>query len=116
MLTLAAQKNMEIEQFDVKTVFLNGNLIEEIYMEIPKRVTTKYKNKVCRLRKSLYGLKQMSRSWNCMLDSFLPSKADAGDYNSDKIHLIIYVDDGLILTSSKEALNIVLNYLESESQ
>jgi len=48
MLAIAAQ-NMEIGQFDVKTAFLNGDLIEEIYMEIQKGVTTKYKNKVCRL-------------------------------------------------------------------
>jgi len=65
MLAIAVQKNMEIGQFDVKIAFLNGDLIEEIYMEIPKGVTTKYKNKVCRLRKSLYDLKQASRSWNC---------------------------------------------------
>jgi len=92
-------------------------------MEIPKGVTTEYKNKVCRLRKSLYDLKQASQSWNFKFDSFLkrfqfvPSKADAcvyaGNYNSDKTYLIIYVDDGLILASSKEALNIVLNYLKS---
>jgi len=38
---------------------------------------------------------------------------NAGDYNLDKIYLIIYVDDGLILASSKEALNVVLNHLQS---
>jgi len=135
ILALAAQKNIEIGQFDVKMVFLNGYLIREIvfingdlieiYMKIPKGVTTEYKNKVCRLRKSLYGLTaiQASRSWNCKFDSFLnrfqfvPSKADtcvyADDYNSDKIYLIIYVDDGLILASSKETNNVVLNHLKS---
>jgi len=123
MLAIAAQKNMEIGQFYVKTAFLNGNLTEEIYMQVPEGVTTKYKDKVCRLQKSLYGLKQASRSWNCKFDSFLKrfqfvlSKADAcvytGDYNLDKIYLIIYVDDGLILKSSKEALNVILNRLKS---
>lgn len=123
MLSLAAMKNLEIGQFDVKTAFLNGNLVEEIYMEIPKGVTSKHKNKVCRLQKSLYGLKQASRTWNCKFDSFLklfhfvPSKADAcvytGKYKLDKVHLIIYVDDGLILAPSKEALNAVLNELKS---
>jgi len=123
MLAIAAQKNMEIGQFDVKTAFLNGDLTEEIYMQVPEGVITKYKDKVCRLRKSLYGLKQASQSWNCKFDSFLkhfqfvPSKADAcvytGDYDLDKVYLIIYVDDGLILASSKEALNVVLHHLES---
>jgi len=109
MLAIAAQKKMEIGQFDVKTAFLNGDLTEEIYMRVPEGVKTKYKDKVCRLRKSLYGLKQASRSWNCKFDSFLkhfqfvPNKADAcvytGDYDLDKVYLIIYVDDGLILAS-----------------
>jgi len=93
-------------------------------MEIPKGVTTKYKDKVCRSRKSLYGLKQAPRSCNCKFDPFLkrfqfvPSKADAcvctGDYNLDKIYLIIYVEDGLISASSKEVLNVVLNHLKSD--
>jgi len=38
---------------------------------------------------------------------------DTNDYNLNKIYLIIYVDDGLILASSKEALNVVLNHLKS---
>jgi len=123
MLAIAAQRNMEIKQFDVKTAFLNGDLTEEIYMQVPEEVKTKYKDKICRLRKSLYGLKQASRSWNCKFDSFLkhfqfvPSKADAyvytGDYDINKVYLIIYVDDGLILASSKEAFNVILNHLES---
>jgi len=47
----------------------------------------------------------------------VPSEADAcvytGDYSLDKIYLIIYVDNGLILASSKEALNVILNHLKS---
>lgn len=125
MLARAAQENMKIGQFYVKTAFLNGELNEEIYMDIymPDGVTCSDKNKVCKLLKSLYGLKQASRSWNSKFDSFLKrfhfksSKADAciytGNFESYKVYLIIYVDDGLILSTSQKAIDKVINELKS---
>jgi len=86
MLTLAALKNMKIEQFDVKMAFLNEDLIEKIYTEVLKEITRSEYNKVCKLRKSVYKLKQVSQIWNCKFDLFLkrfhfvPSKVDACVY------------------------------------
>ena len=58
VLGLAASLDLEVEQMDVKTAFLHGNLEEEIYMEQPEGYVKKGKeNLVCRLKKSLYGLK-----------------------------------------------------------
>ena len=58
VLGLAARLNLEVEQLDVKTAFLHGDLEEEIYMEQPEGFKVKGKeNLVCKLRKSLYGLK-----------------------------------------------------------
>ncbi|KRY26489.1 Copia protein, partial [Trichinella britovi] len=57
---------------DVVTAFLNLNLNEEIYMELPTGVDDE-NNKYCRLRKSIYGLKQASRAWYGMLDDTLQS-------------------------------------------
>ena len=69
---LAASMNLEIEQLDVKTVFFHGDLEEEIYMERPKGFTIKGKEAlVCRLKKSLYGLKQALRQWHKKFDSFM---------------------------------------------
>nr|CAN78365.1 hypothetical protein VITISV_028669 [Vitis vinifera] len=49
-------------QFNIKNVFLHGGLDEEIYMEVPPRFELE-KNKVCRLKKTLYGLKQSPKPW-----------------------------------------------------
>ena len=58
-LSLAAAFDFEIEQMDVKTTFLHGDLEEEIYMKQPEGFMVKGKKElVCRLKKSLYGLKQ----------------------------------------------------------
>jgi hypothetical protein len=58
ILSLAAKMNLEIEQHDMKTAFLYGDLKEEIYMEQPEGFTSNGKEHlVCRLKKSLYGLK-----------------------------------------------------------
>ncbi|CAL5398813.1 unnamed protein product [Camellia sinensis] len=64
--------NLELEQMDVKTAFLHGDLKEEIYIEQPEGFEVKGKeNLVCRLKKSLYGLKQAPRQWYKKFDSFM---------------------------------------------
>ena len=65
LLSMAASLDYEIWQMDVKTAFLNGNLYEKIYMSQLEEFQEKgQEQKVCRLLKSIYGLKQASRSWN----------------------------------------------------
>ena len=57
VLSIAASMDLEVEQLDVKTTFLHGDLEEEIYMQQPEGFVKKGKeNLVCRLKKSLYGL------------------------------------------------------------
>ncbi len=74
ILALAALEDMEIHQMDVKTTFLNGKLEEEIYMEqLHGFVHQGGEHLVCKLHKSLYGLKQSPRAWNQKLDVFLKS-------------------------------------------
>ena len=69
LLSIAACLDYEIWQMDVKTAFLNGNLEEDIYMEQPEGFKVKgQEQKVCKLLKSIYGLKQASRSWNLRFD------------------------------------------------
>ena len=62
LLSVAATFDFEVEQMDVKTTFLHRDLEEEIYMKQPKGFSVKGKKElVCKLKKSLYGLKQSPR-------------------------------------------------------
>ena len=66
--------NLELEQLDVKTAFLHGNLDEEIFMEQPEGLKVKGKeNMVCKLKKSLYRLKKTPRQWYKKIFSFIMS-------------------------------------------
>ncbi len=65
ILVLEALEDMEIHQMDVKTAFFNGELKGEIYMEQPQGfVHQGGEHLMCKLHKSLYGLKQSPRAWN----------------------------------------------------
>ncbi|KAJ9545518.1 hypothetical protein OSB04_025225 [Centaurea solstitialis] len=69
LMAISAYFNYEIWKMDVKTAFLNGKLTEDVYMEQPEGFEDpKNPNKVCKLLKSIYGLKQASRSWNLHFD------------------------------------------------
>ena len=93
----------------MKTVFLHGYLEEEIYIEQPKGFTIQGKEHlVCRLKKSLYGLKQVPRQWYKKFDSFMVEYGFGGtasDHcvfvkkfsNGEFIILLLYVDDMLIV-------------------
>ena len=63
LLSLAAHYNWQLLQYDVKNAFLHGDLDEEIYMNIPPGFEGNMGNKVCKLKKTLYKLKQSPRAW-----------------------------------------------------
>jgi hypothetical protein len=98
-----AIKDMEIHQMDVKTAFLNGDLEEEIYMEQLEGFTQEGEHVVCKLHKSLYGLKQSPRAWNQKLDVFLKNiefvKSDVdfsvyvAQVRNVKFFIVVYIDD-----------------------
>ncbi|GKD00750.1 retrotransposon protein, putative, ty1-copia subclass, partial [Tanacetum coccineum] len=75
-----AHHDLELEQLDVKTAFLHGDLEEEIYMSQPEGFVVQGKEDyVCKLRKSLYGLKQSPRQWYKRFDSFMVKHGLAKD-------------------------------------
>ena len=122
LLSIAAAKDLEMVQLDVKTAFLNGDLEEELYMEQPVGfVETDREAEICHLKKSLYGLKQASRAWNAKFHGFLAqygltrSTADpciCVRKEDDEITIMaIWVDDGLICSTRQNKLNDIVGYL-----
>uniref|UniRef100_A0A2N9I2Y6 CCHC-type domain-containing protein n=1 Tax=Fagus sylvatica TaxID=28930 RepID=A0A2N9I2Y6_FAGSY len=126
VLALVADQDLELEQLDVKTAFLHGNLEEEIFMEQPegfKQPGTE--NLVCRLKKSLYGLKQSPRQWYKRFDSYMIQigytrcEYDCCVYvrileDGSYIFLLLYVDDMLIAAKSMCEVNRLKSLLHKE--
>ncbi|KAK1648278.1 hypothetical protein QYE76_066083 [Lolium multiflorum] len=124
LLAIAAFFDYEIWQMDVKTAFLNGDIEEELYMVQPKGfVDPKNDDKVCKLQRSIYGLKQASRSWNRRFDKvikdfgFIQCHGEACIYKkvsgSSVAFLILYVDDILLIGNDIELLSSVKGYLNN---
>ena len=102
---------------DVKTTFLNGNLFKDVYMTQPKGFTSGNGSKVCKLQRSIYGLKQASRSWNIRfgetikefvlsqnLDEPCVYKKDGGNV---VVFLVLYVGDISINGNDVSVLQLV---------
>ena len=106
---LAVRLDLELEQLDMKAAFLHGDLEEEICMDQPKGFEEDGKEHIiCRLKKSLYRLKQALRQWYKKFDSFMVghgyTRTDVDHcvyvrtFPSDKfIILLLYVVDMLIV-------------------
>jgi transposase InsO family protein len=118
ILAIAAFHDYEIWQMDVKTAFLNGDLEEDVYMTQPHGfVDPSNAKKVCKLQRSIYGLKQASRSWNKRFDKeikmfdFVKCEEEPCVYKrvsgSAVIFLVLYVDDILLIGNNIPSLNSV---------
>ncbi|GKD95409.1 retrovirus-related pol polyprotein from transposon TNT 1-94 [Tanacetum coccineum] len=117
VLAMCATYDLHLEQLDVKTAFLHGNLEEENYMLQPEGFEQKRKeNLVCRLNKYLYGLKQAPRCWYKRFDSFIIGlgynrlHTDPYAYfkrfgNNDFVILLLYVDDMLVAGPNKDRIS-----------
>jgi Reverse transcriptase (RNA-dependent DNA polymerase)/Integrase core domain len=113
LLSFAGKKSFLVKHFDIKSAFLNGNLEEEIYMRQPQGF--KFGEKVYKLNKSLYGLKQAARVWNQTLHdvlvkaNFIQCKHDKCLYvlsEQEKVcYLLVHVDDILMASNSESLIN-----------
>ena len=117
---VAAAKAWSMYQLNVNNAFIHGELDEEVYMQMPKGIPNPH-NKVCRLKKSLYGLKQASRKWFSKLKDtllslgYIQSKNDYSLFlNKNSTHttlLAVYVGDILLTGSHYEEIQHVKQHL-----
>lgn len=126
MLSVVLNLDFELEQMDVKTAFLHGTLEERILMTQPEGfIKPGDENKVCLLRKSLYGIKQSPRRWNQRFDGFMKDQLfercnrDPCVYfrdaqTSKAIYLLLYVDDMLIASGNKKTIQELKDRLSGE--
>ena len=125
MLAIAAYYDYEIWHMDVKTAFLNGDIDKEIYMEQPQGfISNRSEQKVCKLQRSIYGLKQASRSWNIRFDEtvksfgFIKNVYESCVYKkasgSSIQFIVLYVDDILLIGNKKAMLECTKAWLSSQ--
>ncbi|KFK31542.1 hypothetical protein AALP_AA6G125900 [Arabis alpina] len=123
ILAIAAIHNLSLHQLDISNAFLNGDLDEEIYMKLPQGYATKQgdslpPNAVCRLKKSLYGLKQASRQWFLKFSTTLTSLGFVQTYSDHTCFLktsatLVYVDDILIACNNEPEVTLLKEQLKS---
>lgn len=125
LLSIAANRDWPLMQLDVKNAFLNGDLKEDVYMDIPPGLEGSFPSgKVCKLQKSLYGLKQSPRAWFARFTNsvikcgYTQSQADHTMFikrSEKKIAvLIVYVDDIILTGDHTEELTKLKKFLAHE--
>jgi hypothetical protein len=108
LIAIAAQEGWQVHHMDVKSAFLNGDLVQEVYVaQAPGFEKKGEEHKVLKLHKALYGLRQAPRAWNSKLDKSLVALGfekcplEHAVYKrgrqGDRLLVGVYVDD-LIIT------------------
>ncbi|RVW70963.1 Retrovirus-related Pol polyprotein from transposon RE1 [Vitis vinifera] len=127
-LSMATMCHWPLYQLDIKNAFLHGELLEEVYMEQPPSFVVQGESGlVCKLRRSLYGLKQSPRAWfgrfNSVVQEFgmLGSEANHSVFyhhnsSSQCIYLVVYVDDIVITGSDQEGIQRLKQHLFNHFQ
>lgn len=125
LLVVAAVQSWPLHQMNVQNAFLHGDLMEEVYMQMPLGLCRPgEQHLLCRLNKSLYGLKQASRSWFKKFstafqhDGFRQSKAEYSlftkTFGNSFIVVLIYVDDMIITENDDVAIADLKNFLNTK--
>ena len=121
-ISLATTYKWDLHQLDIKNVFLHDDLWEEVYMEQPPGFVTQGEiGKVCRLQKSLYGLKQSPRAWfgkfSQVVEEFVMQKSKSDNFvlyrnsSSSIILLVVYVNDIVITESDSKVISSLKSFL-----
>ena len=125
LIALAATYRWSISQLDVKNAFIHGDLVDEVYMEQPSGFIASGKSSlVCKLRKSLYGLKQSPRAWFGHFSKVVMEfglKRCGVDHSvfytcskQGKIWLLVYVDDIIITSDDTQDIVMLKEFLQKK--
>jgi len=126
LLVVATANDWYLKQLDVNNAFLHGDLHEEVYMQPPPDLSVPTSQHVCKLQRSLYGLRQAGRQWYAKLSSFLIShnyilsSVDHSlflkqDTNNIKLTaIIVYVDDLVLTGNNIEEINHITATLHQQ--
>ncbi|GJP70364.1 hypothetical protein CLOP_g1314 [Closterium sp. NIES-67] len=123
LLAIAALLGWKIRQMDIVTAFLNGIILEEVYMKQPEGLDDG-SGRVCRLKKAIYGLKQAPRAWYHKLEEalvaggFKKSECDPSLFllqeKDEILMLLVYMDDILLFSASTALLDSAEQMLEMQ--
>lgn len=124
ILTIAISKGWHITQLDVNNAFLYGILDEEVYMQQPLGLESADSTMVCKLNKTLYGIKQAPRAWFERLTmalkgfGFVSSKCDPSLFTlvtpTYTTYMLVYVDDIIITVNSSTQIQQLITKLHSQ--
>jgi len=123
ILTIAMKKGWRISQLDVNNAFLHGDL-QEVFMRFPLGMTSPSPHHVCKLNKSLYGLRKASRQWYAKLTSALNYKGFSSSLNDYFLFVkkdgpfisivAVYVDDIILTGNNSNELDQLKSFLDNE--
>ena len=126
LMQFSAEKDLMVHQLDVRTAYLNAPIDFEVYINQPEgfKKVSETENLVCKLHKSLYGLKQSGRNWNIVLNKFFQksgysqSKADPCLYfkieDHTEIFIVVWVDDIVVAANTEQNLSTIKDKLKDQ--
>ena len=124
-ISLAVTHGWDLHQLDIKNVFLHGDLADKVYIEQPPRFVAQGEiGRVCRLCKSLYGLKQSPRAWfgkfSEVIEKFILQKSKSNhsafkkNFQTCIILLVVYVDDNVISGNDMAGISLLKSFLHGQ--
>ncbi|GJS36032.1 putative RNA-directed DNA polymerase [Tanacetum coccineum] len=126
LINLDVQNSWPLFQLDVNNAFLYEDLSETVYIDLPEGYFSPNDKRVCRLKKSLYGLKHAPRQWNAKLThtliehGFKQSKSDYSLFTKSEkgsfIVLLVYVDDIIVTGNNVDSIESFKKFLKTKFQ
>ena len=123
LMVVVVKKKWPLHQLDVNIAFLHGDLHEDIYMKLPQGLLSRIPNAVCKLKKSLYGLKQASEKWYGKLTEVLYKRGYKHSQNACSlfhkrtpgfaVFVDVHIDDILVIGNDENEIHELKEYVDA---